>query len=163
MCDVQKAAYSKAYTRRRSLALLASVLAADFETAVMLTFRCSRAIMPAAAVSQIRSLRVRARQITGGPVRYVQTATYEPPEGGPVYRLIVQLPADVCEKLRASWFMGPTEMEPMTAAKLAEFAAGLMTQPPDTWPEHCATWTCSKDLRRPRLYSGACPMGLPPC
>lgn len=157
--------YQKAYTRRRSLALLASVLAADFETAVMLTFRCSGAIMPAAAVSQIRSLRVRTRQITGGPFRYVQTATYdltaETPK--PVFRLIVQLPADVCERVAASWFMGPAEVEAMTPPRLAAFVSELMEQPPDTWPEHCATWTCSADLRRPRLYAGACSGGLRLC
>lgn len=166
MCDVQKAAYSKAYTRRRSLALLASVLAADFETAVMLTFRYSGAnIAPAVAVSQIRWLRVQARRIACGPFRYVQTATYdltaENPK--PVFRLIVQLPADVCEKVAASWFMGPAEAEAMTPPKLAAFVSGLMEQPPDAWPENCATWTCSADLRRPRLYAGGCSEGLRPC
>ena len=143
--------YQKAYTRRRSLALLAAVLAVNFETAVMLTFRCSGAIMPAAAVSQIRWLRTQARKITGGPVRYVQTAMYEPPTGIPAFRLIVQLPRDVCERLAASWFMGPAEVEAMTAEGLAAFVAGLMEQPPDTWPEHGATWTCSADLRQTRL------------
>lgn len=156
--------YQKAYTRRRSLALLAAILADNFDAAVMLTFRYSGAqIAPAVAVSQIRWLRTRARQITGGPVRYVQTATYEPPTGGLVFRLIVQLPADVCEELRSSWFMGPAEAEAMTPQKLAAFVSGLMEQPPDAWPEHCATWTCSADLRRNRLYTGACSRGLQTC
>lgn len=151
--------YQKAYTRRRSLALLAAILADDFGAAVMLTFRYSGAqIAPAVAVSQIRALRAQARRIVGGPFRYVQTATHdlaaEKPK--PVFRLIVQLPADVCEKVAASWFMGPAEAEAMTPPKLAAFVSGLMEQPPDAWPENCATWTCSADLRRSRLYSGAC-------
>lgn len=151
--------YQKAYTRRRSLALLAAILADNFEAAVMLTFRYSGGnIAPAVAVSQIRWLRARAKRIAGGPFRYVQTATYdlaaERPK--PVFRLIVQLPADVCGELVASWFMGPAEAEAMTPPKLAAFVSGLMEQPPDAWPEHCATWTCSADLRRPRLYSDAC-------
>lgn len=166
MCDVQKAAYSKAYTRRRSLALLASVLAAGFETAVMLTFRYSGAdIAPTVAVSQIRWLRVQARRMAGGPFRYVQTATYDLAAGKatPVYRLIVQLPAGICEELAAIWFMGPADMEAMTPPKLEAFVSELMEQPPDAWPENCATWTCSADLRRNRLYTGSCSGGLRPC
>lgn len=154
--------YQKAYTRRRSLALLAAILADNFDAAVMLTFRYSGAtIAPAVAVSQIRALRAQAKRIAGGPFRYVQTATYdltaEKPK--PVFRLIVQLPADVCEKVAASWFMGPVEAEPMTLPKLAAFVSGLMEQPPDAWPEHCATWTCSADLRRTAFVSNA-PLSL---
>lgn len=150
--------YQKAYTRRRSLALLAAVLADNFEAAVMLTFRCSGAnIAPAMAVSQIRWLRAKAKRITGGPFRYVQTAMYNRSTANakPVFRLIVQLPADVCEELAGSWFMGPAEAEAMTAAELAAFVSELMDQPPDAWPEHGATWTCSADLRRNRLYTGS--------
>lgn len=148
--------YSKAYTRRRSLALLSAILADNFDAAFLLTFRYSGAqIAPAVAVSQIRSLRAQARRIAGRPVRYVQTATYDlaAESKNPVFRLIVQLPADVCEELRASWFMGPAEAEAMTPPKLAAFVSGLMEQPPDAWPEHCATWTCSADLRQTRLYA----------
>ena len=148
--------YSKAYTRRRSLALLSAILADNFDAAFLLTFRYSGAnIAPAVAVSQIRALRAQARRIAGGPVRYVQTATYDlaAENKKPVFRLIVQLPADVCEELRASWFMGPAEAEAMTTPKLAAFVSGLMEQPPDAWPEHCATWTCSADLRQTRLYA----------
>lgn len=158
--------YQKAYTRRRSLALLAAILADNFEAAVMLTFRYSGAtIAPAVAVSQIRALRAQARRIAGGAFRYVQTATYdlaaENPK--PVFRLIVQLPADTCEELAASWFMGPAEAEAMTPPKLAAFVSELMAQPPDAWPEHCATWTCSADLQRNRLYAGGCSVGSRPC
>lgn len=158
--------YQKAYTRRRSLALLAAILADNFEAAFLLTFRYSGAnIAPTVAVSQIRALRAQARRIAGGPVRYIQTATYDlaAENKNPVFRLIVQLPGDVCGELVESWFMGPAEAEDMTPPKLAAFVSGLMEQPPDAWPEHCATWTCSKDLRRPRLYSGACPEDLRPC
>lgn len=158
--------YQKAYTRRRSLALLAAILADNFDAAVMLTFRYSGVqIAPAVAVSQIRALRAQARRIAGGPFRYVQTATYDRTAENqkPVFRLIVQLPADVCGKVAASWFMGPAEAEAMTPPKLAAFVSGLMEQPPDAWPENCATWTCSADLRRNRLYTGACSVGLRPC
>lgn len=154
--------YQKAYTRRRSLALLAAILADNFDAAVMLTFRYSGAqIAPAVAVSQIRALRAQARRIAGGSFRYVQTATYDRTEGKakPVFRLIVQLPADVCDALTASWFMGPADAEAMTPPKLAAFVSDLMEQPPDAWPEHCATWTCSADLRRTAFASNA-PLSL---
>lgn len=151
--------YQKAYTRRRSLALLAAILADNFDTAVMLTFRYSGAqIAPAVAVSQIRALRAQARRIAGGPFRYVQTVTYDlaAESQKPLFRLIVQLPASVCKEIASSWFMGPADTEAMTPQKLAAFVSGLMEQPPDAWPEHCATWTCSADLRRNQLYADAC-------
>lgn len=154
--------YQRAYTRRRSLAILAAILADNFETAVMLTFRYSgEKIAPAVAASQIRWLRAQAKRIAGGPFRYVQTAMYEPSEAAkPVFRLIVQLPADVCEKLAASWFMGPAEAEPMTAEQLTAFVSELMEQSPETWPQHGATWTCSADLRRNQLHTDAAPRRL---
>lgn len=148
--------YQKAYTRRRSLALLAAILADSFEAAVMLTFCYSGAnIAPAVAASQIRWLKAKAKALAGGPFRYVQTATYDlkADRPTPVFRLIVQLPGGVCGELAESWFMGPAEAEAMTPQKLAAFVAELLEQPPDAWPEHCATWTCSADLRQTRLYA----------
>lgn len=159
MREIEKTAYSRAYTRRRSLELLAAVLAANFEAAVMLTFRYSGAAIPPAVVaSQIRWLKALAKRIAGGPFRYVQTTTYDFAAGGqnPVFRLIVQLPGSVCEEVAANWFMGPAAAEAVTAEELAEFVSGLMDQPPDVWPEHCATWSCSADLRLNRLYAGTC-------
>lgn len=99
MCDVQKTAYSKAYTQRRSLALLASVLAADFETAVMLAFRYSgAAIVPAVAVSQILALRVQARRIAGGLFRYVQVnQLFRPPAEPTVQRRLLRRLAALLE------------------------------------------------------------------
>lgn len=158
--------YQRAYTRRRSLSILAAILADNFETAVMLTFRFSgEKIAPPVAIKHIRWLRAKVRYMMGGPFRYVQTVMYEPSEaaGSPVFRLIVQLSPDVCDTLTSNWLVGPAEARPMTAEQLAAFVSELMDQPPDAWPKHGPTWTCSADLQRTlpfaRAYSGALSSG----
>lgn len=149
--------YQRAYTRRRSLAVLAAILAENFDTAVMLTFHFSGAkIAPAVAIKHIRWLRARARFATGGPFRYVQTFMYELSEATakPMFRLIVQLSPDVCKNLTENWLMGPAEMEPVTPEQMAAFVTELMALPSEAWPRCVPTWTSSADLRQSQLYAG---------
>ena len=76
----------------------------------------------------------------GAPVRYVQTAMQDlsAANAEPVFWLIVQLPADICQELAASWFLGPAEAETMTAAQLSVFVSKLIKQLLEVWPEYGA-------------------------
>lgn len=144
MTEKQAAFYS-----RRSLCRMTALLTSHFAQAQLLTLRyVAGPLIPHAIIdSQYRSLMCKARRLAGGPFPYVKLTQYGPSAGQVLaYRLIADLPAEVCREIAGSWFMGGTSVEPLDVHQIASLAADLADRPEDKREKGQKSWTTSRGL-----------------
>jgi len=105
--------------------------------------------IPSAIVDrQYRTLMNQARQLAGGPFRYVKVTEYDTGPLSPaiVHRLFLDLPAEICQEIAKRWFMGNATVEQLNTRKLAEFAVDLMARPECRKEKGRRIWTTSRGL-----------------
>jgi len=126
---------------------MTDLLTSRFACAWLLTMRYASDPLPPLAItdSQLLTLLNRARCLAGGPFPYVRLTDYSPSAARvTAYRLIVDLPADICRELAGRWFMGEATVDPLDAQQLAALAADLSERPEGFRTKGRKTWSTSR-------------------
>lgn len=135
--------------QRNSARRLASVISANFVKAQILTFPCGPAtnMTRKYADAQYTTLINRARRMMGGPFPYVWFVEHMG-EMGFSFRLIVDLPSDICQEIAAMWFMGKATVEEQTPDTLRALAKRMVYNPWKTMEPYRRAWNTSRNLVR---------------